>query len=63
MEKTNMIRQGLYLQGLPVYEADIPFIHNILCTMNQAQASLTAFPHLNQEVPMTIVDKALMRDE
>ncbi|HLS10495.1 hypothetical protein [Lentibacillus sp.] len=63
MEEMNMIRQGLYLQGFSVYEADTSYIHNILCTMNQAQASFTAFPHLNQEVPITIVDKALMRDE
>ncbi|GAA0488728.1 hypothetical protein GCM10008986_13150 [Salinibacillus aidingensis] len=55
------IRQGLYVQGLPVYTTDIPYIQNLLLTMNQAQTSLHVFPHLNMEVPVTVVDKEVIR--
>ncbi|WP_100011152.1 hypothetical protein [Lentibacillus sediminis] len=61
MVYAHYIRQGLYNQGLPVYETDIPFIQNILYTVEQAESSLGAFPYLNQEVPITVVDKELMR--
>jgi len=60
MVDANFIRQGLHLQGLPIYEADIPYIQNLLCTINQAGTSLHAFPHLNMEVPITVADKELM---
>lgn len=61
MEDTSFIRKGLYLQGLPFYEMDIPYIQNIRYTMTQAQASLQAFPNLDTTVPITVVDKRLMR--
>lgn len=57
MNDANFIKQFLDLQGLPIYETDIPYIQNILYTMKQAQGSLQAFPHLNLEVPITVVDK------
>ncbi|GAB3059058.1 hypothetical protein [Virgibacillus ainsalahensis] len=60
MNDANFIRHGLYLQGFPVYEKDIPYIQTICHTINQAQTSLHAFPHLHQQVPITIVDKELM---
>lgn len=60
MNDISFIKQALYLQGLPFYEADIQHIHNILSTVNQAQASLKAFPDLNIEVPITIIDQRLM---
>ncbi|WP_163971838.1 hypothetical protein [Oceanobacillus halotolerans] len=60
MRYTNCLKQELYLQGLPIYEADIPYIHNILYTINLAQTSTDAFPHLNKEIPITVVDKELM---
>lgn len=60
MDDANFIRQGLQMQGLPVYEADIPYIQQIRYTMYQAQTSLHVFPHLNMEIPMTIVDKELL---
>ncbi|MEW9674692.1 hypothetical protein ABRT01_00630 [Lentibacillus sp. L22] len=60
MDYVNFLKQRLYLQGIPVYENDITHIHNIIYTINQAQSSLRTFPHLNQEVPITIVDKELM---
>ncbi|WP_010530227.1 hypothetical protein [Lentibacillus jeotgali] len=60
MNNTHFVKQGLYLQGLPIYEGDIPYIHNTLTTINQAQVSLKAYPDLNQKVPITVVDKRLM---
>lgn len=60
MNDIYFIKQALNLQGLPIYETDIQHIHNILCTINQAQASLKEFPDLNMYVPITIVDKRLM---
>ncbi|GIO22025.1 hypothetical protein [Oceanobacillus sp. J11TS1] len=60
MDNANYIRYGLHLQGLSAYENDIPYIYNLLRTMKQAQISLDAFPHLNTEIPITIVDKELL---
>ncbi|WP_080875220.1 hypothetical protein [Oceanobacillus timonensis] len=60
MDDANFIRQGLHLQGLPFYETDIPYIQQIRYTMYQAQTSFHAFPHLNMEIPITIVDKELL---
>ncbi|RKQ28180.1 hypothetical protein [Oceanobacillus halophilus] len=57
----NFIKQGLYVQNLPIYEADIPYIQDMLHTIQQAQLALEAFPHLHDEVPITIVDKGLIR--
>lgn len=59
MDNATFIRKDLHLQGLPVYETDIPHIQNILYKM--AQASLQVFPYLNTEVPITVVDKGLLR--
>ncbi|WP_077618632.1 hypothetical protein [Bacillus sinesaloumensis] len=61
MNNSNFIKQSLYFQGLPIYETDIPHIQRILFTVNQAQRSLYAFPNLNSKVPITIVDKRLLR--
>lgn len=61
MNDANFIKQFLHLQGLPAYHTDIPFIQNILYTMKQAQVSLQPFTYLNIEVPITVVDKELMR--
>lgn len=55
------VRQGLYLQGLPVYETDIPFILQILSTIHEAEIQLQAFPNVNTETPITIVDKAVLK--
>lgn len=57
MNDTSFIKQFLDLHGLPIYETNIPYIQNILYTMKQAQGSPQAFPHLNLEVPITVVDK------
>ncbi|WP_134703209.1 hypothetical protein [Ammoniphilus sp. YIM 78166] len=32
------IEQGLAAQGIPVYEADLPYLQHLLYTINQAQA-------------------------
>lgn len=60
MVDVNDIRKNLDSQGLPVYETDLPFIHSILSTMEQAQTSLHLFPYLNMVVPITVVDKDLL---
>ncbi|KRG13172.1 hypothetical protein [Lederbergia galactosidilytica] len=61
MNGSNFIREGLLVQHLPVYETDIPYIHSILSIIQQTQGSLEAFPNLNEEIPILIVDKALLR--
>lgn len=60
MHKDHFIRLGLYAQSLPIYETDIPYIQNILSTIEQSEDSLNTFPYLNQEVPITIIDKELL---
>lgn len=60
MNKVEFIRKGLTLQNLPVYEIDLPFIQFLLNTVMKAQSATHAFPHLYQEVPITIVDKELL---
>ncbi|MCT1903038.1 hypothetical protein [Oceanobacillus sojae] len=60
MDDANFIRQGLHLQGLPFCETDIPYILQIRCTMTLSQNALSAFPYLNMETPITIVDKELL---
>ncbi|MBY0095723.1 hypothetical protein [Mesobacillus maritimus] len=60
MEVQEYIRYSLALQGIDVYESDLPYIHNLLFTMNQAQVPLQAFP-LNKEVPITVVDKGMLK--
>lgn len=61
MDNDAFIKKGLHLQRLPIYESDISYIQNILCMMKQTEASLHAFPYLNMEVSVTVVDKGLMR--
>ena len=56
----SFIKQGLYFQQFPFYESDLPYIQSILLTMKQAEMATTAFPHLNAEIPITVVDKRLM---
>lgn len=63
MDDENYLRQGLFLQGLSVNEADIPYIQSMFSTINQAQASLKAFPDLKKELPITIVDKGELNYE
>lgn len=61
MYDSHLIRERLYLQGIPTYEADIPYIQLLLHTVTQAQLALNQFPNLNQETPITIFDKGLIR--
>ncbi|MCR1832987.1 hypothetical protein NSA56_01080 [Oceanobacillus caeni] len=61
MNDPNFVKQSLYLQGLPTYEADIQHIQTILFTIDQAQSNLKKVsPNLNQTVPITVVDKRLI---
>jgi len=61
MNDANFIREGLNLHGIPVYEDDIPYIEFLLHTILQAQIELKKFPDLNDETPITIFDKELIR--
>lgn len=54
---TSCIRQNLYINGMPFYENEIPYIHNMLYTINSSNSALKAYPSLNQQVPITIFDK------
>lgn len=61
MNDVNSIKQRLHSQRLPFYESDIQHIQNTLFIINYAEQSLQAFPHLNKKVPITIVDKRIIR--
>jgi len=61
MKDVTYIKQELFLQGLPVCEADLPYIHNIMNTINLAQTALISYCDLNSVVPITVVDKELIR--
>lgn len=61
MQSEVFIKQGLRQQGLPIYEIDLPYIRDILNNINQAELAAAAFPYLNEEIPITIVDKGVMR--
>lgn len=61
MSDTTFIQNGLRIQELPAYQTDIPYIQSILITLHNAENSLIAFPNLNKEVPITVVDKRLFR--
>ena len=54
------IQQGLERQGFPVYEADVPYIANMLGMIQEAEAFIESFPHLNFEVPITVFDRGVM---
>ncbi|GAB2574077.1 hypothetical protein [Gracilibacillus alcaliphilus] len=60
MDDANVVKQSLHVQGLPIFETDIPYIQNICYTINQAQLSIHALPHLNMETPITVLDKGLI---
>lgn len=61
MNDIELIKQNLHEQSLPVYEIEIPYIQNTLFLIKQAKAPLKTFPYLNTEVPITVVDKELLR--
>lgn len=60
MNSQIFIVQRLYLQGLPIHVIDVPYIRDILYTINQAEIATTAFPYLNEKIPITMVDKGAM---
>jgi hypothetical protein len=60
MNEKDYIIQSLYHQMLPVYEAEIPFIYELLQELREAGKVLNEFPDLNMETPITIVDRDLM---
>ncbi|MDA3128754.1 hypothetical protein ACFPTR_13475 [Aliibacillus thermotolerans] len=55
------IQKLLRLQGLSVFREDVPQIFHILDTIYESEKATLAFPDLNEEVPMTIVDKELLQ--
>jgi hypothetical protein len=61
MNEEDFIRQSLYLQNLPVHDYEIPFIQHLLHSLNYAGNAIHAYPDLNLEDPITIVDKELMK--
>ncbi|WP_010093533.1 hypothetical protein [Ornithinibacillus scapharcae] len=61
MNDTTLIQERLHLQGLPVYPSDIAYIQSTLNTLLHAQNSLLAFPNINTEVPITVVEKRLLQ--
>ena len=61
MDGKIFVKESLKIQGLPIYEIDIPYILDTLHTINASQRSLNAYPYLNEEIPITIVDKGMMK--
>lgn len=56
MHATNVVKQGLHIHGIPVIEADIPYINSVMTTIQQAQTPLVKQQGLHEEVPLVIVD-------
>ncbi|MEB1808921.1 MAG: hypothetical protein LPK26_16805 [Bacillaceae bacterium] len=63
MDIHTFIRHSLHLNGMPVKEADLPYIQHVYHTIQQAQLPLKAQPDLSEEMPMTIVDPELIRHD
>lgn len=55
------IKKSLNLHNIPLYESDVPYIEFLLQTVMQAQTELNQFPNLNDEYPITIIDKGVIR--
>lgn len=53
------IKRELTRQGLPCKEIDIPHINQLLNNISSAELKLRSVKYLNQEVPITVVDKEL----
>ncbi|MCM3739476.1 hypothetical protein M3210_04255 [Oceanobacillus luteolus] len=56
-----LIKNNLQAQGFPVIESDLVFIKDILLTVQKAEQPLANAPYLNMEVPITVVDKELLK--
>lgn len=54
------IKQHFSIHGIPINDADLPFIQHIHHTILQVSTPLTSQTELNQEVPITIVDPELI---
>ncbi|GAE33972.1 hypothetical protein [Halalkalibacter akibai] len=61
MDFADFIRKNLYLDAIPVAEADIPFIQQVLYSVYQAQTAVWTQRDLKDEVPITIVDSELIQ--
>ncbi len=63
MIEEKSIKKLLELQGFPVDETDILYTQGILAIVKQAQTSLTDFPDLYKEKPITVVDKEVLAND
>jgi hypothetical protein len=54
------IRMTLKERGLPAFDKDLPYIRQLLQTVNRAEQAADRAPYLNMEVPITVVDKELL---
>lgn len=63
MKAENYVKQSLHLHRIPVMEHDLPHIIHVLSTIYHEQTNLLAFPDLNEEVPVLIVDPRLIKHD
>lgn len=63
MDFEKYLKQGLKVPGLPVHSADIPYILQTLSIVKQSEEALKEFPSLNEELPITLVDKRRLTND
>lgn len=60
MDYREFIKQSLSVEGLPFYDTDIQHVQRIDHTVHKAKTALKAFPNLNRQIPITIVDQKVI---
>lgn len=61
MQPTEFIKQGLLLHGIVLKEADLCHIQHVMNTIHHKQSQLTIESDLNEEVPLVIVDRDVIK--
>ncbi|UJL47731.1 hypothetical protein KFZ58_07705 [Virgibacillus sp. NKC19-16] len=55
------IKEQLKRQGIPVIEADLPYIQKLLLTIERAHAPVKANNNLHKEIPLVVVDPEVVQ--
>ncbi|GAA0453863.1 hypothetical protein [Alkalibacillus silvisoli] len=61
METAHIVPQGLALQGISVIREDIPYIQQLLNTIQELQIPIDLNPEIHEEVPLVVVDPEVIQ--
>ncbi|MRX73952.1 hypothetical protein GJU40_17615 [Bacillus lacus] len=61
MTEAELLKKQLMDKGFPVHEGDIPYILMVLNSIKRAPSPFGRKTDLNEEVPVVIVDKELLK--